>query len=524
MKVRALVILTTFILIVAMFLTWRWFLLPQINIPKVEIALKDNLIAHPLDVVIQKHLYQIGVSAQLLQQFVQPALIVSIEDMAVQRCEVSQGSFRRFSHWRASQINPPAPHPKQPQNWEYRSLTQDHQFLGQLKVPAGGLSFYDAFSYCNAIGGRLPTSYEFQAVASKQPFALYPWGNDFNNSAWQYQDASLNVAEHCDAQPQHATQTGIQGLGTNLSEWTTTGGAPTLMGGNAYQRPYELFALNVLRRYAAPDFRSNFTGFRCVFPNSGTTTVSTPWNEVLEVVPIAKSEVKVGVDPKAKLPALFKHLETINMKTLESFALASKYSTLEMTQYEIRVADYKIFLRDPLVWLGFYNHPKQPDNITHKPKQWQRQIHNKNSPVNHISWWNAWAFAHWLGGRLPYAHEWQKIASSNATLYPYGNNYTFLRSIDRNRLASQWQPLEVSESNDSSVHNIFGLTGNVSEWTNSTVLRGASFNIVVKGGSFYKPEDAGRVSYSAEAPPNYSSDDLGFRVVFEKKINSETTQ
>ena len=522
-KFRLIILLSIAIVVLTSFLTWRWLILPKIAITTVPITIKGVDNPNPLDKLIRRYLYQVGVSTKLLEQLAQPPLIVSINNIAVQKCEVDQGSFRRFSHWRASQIKPPPAHPAQPENWQYKSHTQDHKFLGKLKVPAGGLSFFDSYAFCTAVGGRLPESYEFQAIASNADFDLYPWGNDFDNSAWQYRDPSLNIAKDCAAQPNHSTKDGINGLGTNVSEWTTTNGIPTLMGGNAYQKPYELFSINLLKRTAPADYRSDYTGFRCIFDvntinrQNNEAFAITPWQQKLAVVTIKDRQVKIGVDPAAKLPALFNSLEKINIKSLAGFALTDAIANLTISKYEITVAQYQYFLLDPLVMLGFFDHPKQAPTIRHKPKNWSLQKLNKHKPVTNITWWSAWSFAKWLGAKLPSAEQWQKIASANTSKFPYGNYYAFLRSIDRNRLASQWQPLVVTESNDASKHGVIGLTGNVAEWTTSTVIRGNSFNVVIKGGSFYMPEQAGTIDFASEAPPNYSSDDLGFRVVFAKK-------
>jgi|GEM_PF-3103136 len=519
-KTKITILLISSIVVLSIFLSWRWLFVSKLELQTIPIDFNEHTIENPLDKLIQKHLYQIAVNGNLLKQFLQPAYQVQLQQIAVQQCEVTQGSFRRFSHWRALQITEQIKHPTQPKNWEYKSQTQDHEFLGQLTVPAGGLSFYDAYSYCGAVGGRLLESIEFQAIASNQDFALYPWGSEFNSSAWQYRDPTLNVVQQCSSQNQHQTKSGIYGLGTNVSEWTTNRGRPQLMGGNAYQRPYEIFALNLITRPAPADFRSDYTGFRCVFDASRATKsnrpqVTTPWGEKLDVVIEQPRSVKIGIDPKAKLPALFKHLETFNIKTLESFKIASESEQLAVSAAEITVAQYQQFLSDPLIWLGFYNHENQPEQMSHRPANWKQQLQNPSRPVTNISWWSAWTFANWLGGRLPTAFEWQHIASANITVFPYGNSYQFMRSIDRNRLASHWNPLDVAESNDANINGVVGLTGNVSEWTNTTVIRGRTFNIVVKGGSFYTPQDAGRVEYSAEAPPDYQSDDLGFRVVFD---------
>ena len=60
-----------------------------------------------------------------------------------------------------------------------------------------GVSYYDAYAYCQASGGRLPTRSEWIAIAGGSEGRLYPWGNSFNSEGWPYLDPRLNAAQRC---------------------------------------------------------------------------------------------------------------------------------------------------------------------------------------------------------------------------------------------------------------------------------------------------------------------------------------
>ena len=66
--------------------------------------------------------------------------------------------------------------------------TRDHVISGRLDAPANGLTFYDAWAYCGAAGGRLPTGDEWIAAAVGPEGRRYPWGDDFTSAPWPYLD------------------------------------------------------------------------------------------------------------------------------------------------------------------------------------------------------------------------------------------------------------------------------------------------------------------------------------------------
>ncbi len=502
---------------------WRWIYLPPTALDLVEVTTEENTFVHPLDEILQKNLPYLTSSKTFLNQFRRATQTISIGELWVDKCEVNQGKFRRFAHWRAAQVLPPSVHPKQPKNWTFQSQSQDNKILGQLTVPAGGLSFFDAWAYCNAAGGRLPKSDEYEAISSGPQKRIYPWGNVFINSAWKYKDPSLNIAETCSAHPETSTPEGIHDLGNNLSEWTIDDKQPVLMGGNAYNRPYSLHSLNLIRRRAPHDFRSQFTGFRCVYDRNPTAQIETlplPWGGDSKVATINAQNVEIGPPDKSRLAALFRYLENDQTKSIEQFPIKHTSINLKIMRYEVTTELYARFLRDPLIHLGFYNHSQQPLNIDHTPLNWEEQKKFSNQPVTQISWWSAWSFATWAKGRLPSAEEWQALAGANLTKYPYGNEYVSGLSVDRNSVADhKWLPQNVLASKDASKHTIQGFAGNVSEWTNTSILRGNSFNLIIKGGSFLMPEEGGNITQIGEAPPEYKGIDLGFRVVFPIKSN-----
>ncbi len=502
---------------------WRWIYLPphDLNLVTIQSVKPDQV--NDLDVVLKRHIRTLQANPALLAQVVRESKEITLTSLFIDQCEVSQGQFRRFASWRALRVPEPARHPRRPEKWEYKSLSAKHKVLGQLAVSAGGLSFFDAWAYCRAAGGRLPTSDEYEALSTGKEKRLYPWGNVFNRTAWRYQDPSLNITVQCGDSPENATPSGIYDLGSSLLEWTVDTDQlgherPTLMGGNAFNKPSDLHALTFIRRPAPYDFRSQYTGFRCVYPASHQKQLQTvkkmPWGTASTAVKVIGTRYSIGADADSKIANLLRHLESASIQQdLQNFPISPPNLNVQVMRYEVTRAQYNRFLQDPLVYVGLFNHPKHPQHITHTPNDWDNQKQALDKPVTQITWWSAWAYAKWLGGQLPTAQLWQALAGRKVTVFPYGNSYEPLRSVDR-----LYKSLHsVQASKDITPDGIAGFGGNVAEWTNTSILRGNAFTIVIKGGSYLMPSEGTQVAQSGEAVPDYANEDVGFRVVFPAK-------
>ena len=88
-----------------------------------------------------------------------------LPSLSVDRCEVSQGEFKKFSQWIKKNEKAHMLAPGQPYGWKFYSNTEKHLISGRLEAPANGVSYYDAYAYCRAAGGRLPYSDEWVALA-----------------------------------------------------------------------------------------------------------------------------------------------------------------------------------------------------------------------------------------------------------------------------------------------------------------------------------------------------------------------
>jgi len=146
----------------------------------------------------------------------------------------------------------------------------------------------------------------------------------------------------------------------------------------------------------------------------------------------------------------------------------------------------------------------------------------EDQPVTNVTWYEADAYCHAIGKRLPSEEEWEKAArGTDGRLYPWGNQF------DRSKANLDPFPLPVgSRKADRSPYGVMDMAGNVSEWTDSwyrpypeSHYGSAEFGLthkVVRGGSFmeqrhYGDEMFARVTFRAGYRPEETGPDAGFR-------------
>ena len=125
-----------------------------------------------------------------------------------------------------------------------------------------------------------------------------------------------------------------------------------------------------------------------------------------------------------------------------------------------------------------------------------------DEPVTHVSYYEADAFAHWAGARLPTEAEWEAVATSAGSSGPPG------RFLDPGDPAAWLHPRPTT-----------GLLGEVWQWTSSAYAPYPGFRVapgavgeyngkfmvnqmVLRGGSCVTPAEHVRVSYRNFFPPS----------------------
>ncbi|MGP0017734.1 MAG: formylglycine-generating enzyme family protein [Candidatus Sulfotelmatobacter sp.] len=146
--------------------------------------------------------------------------------------------------------------------------------------PVTWVSQEDARAYSSWAGKRLPHEWEWQYAAQGTDGRLYPWGNEWDDSAVPAPDKSRTMRgpDPVDAHPKGASSFGVMDMVGNVWQWTeefvdehTRGG---ILRGGSYYRPqgsiwyfpqaYKLNEHGKLLLMSPSMDRSGGVGFRCV--------------------------------------------------------------------------------------------------------------------------------------------------------------------------------------------------------------------------------------------------------------------
>lgn len=183
--------------------------------------------------------------------------------------------------------------------------------------------------------------------------------------------------------------------------------------------------------------------------------------------------------------------------------------------HEVTIGEYAKFISALEILTddqkAVYQHEDQPaDKVSHEPDDWANLYYaakegetwngapvDLNYPVVGVDWWDAYAYAEWMGRRLPTREDWYVAGSAGSDL--------------RQLKGTGWMPVDQTESTSLGV---YGLAGNVSEWT-----RKKSFNpadpsqparYVICGASYLKPKHGARAREWVD-DRHVRRPDLGFR-------------
>ncbi len=215
--------------------------------------------------------------------------------------------------------------------------------------------------------------------------------------------------------------------------------------------------------------------------------------------------------------------------------------TYYVDKYEVTFGQYLKFLRairakngDDSAWrIASQPASKATD---HEPKEWDdifRRIKFHESfhgvvltlddPVFNVDWYDAQAYAKWAGKRLLDEHEWEKAArGKDGFLYPWGNTYQPLANTsvpapgqDRYLVTPHSYLTVDAMPGDKSPYGIFGMAGNVSEWTStlaaSSIIE-AEKVAVARGANFEtNSEEHAQLTYRHTMPQNTRVEWIGFR-------------
>lgn len=114
-----------------------------------------------------------------------------------------------------------------------------------------------------------------------------------------------------------------------------------------------------------------------------------------------------------------------------------------------------------------------------QPLYWSNDPRHDRHPVYGVSWYEAEAYAKFVGKRLPTEAEWEKAASwhpiaQHRMTYPWGNDRPTAHHCNHNHLIGQTTSVDAYPQGQSA-YGCYDLLGNVWEWTSSWFTGYANF-------------------------------------------------
>ena len=149
--------------------------------------------------------------------------------------------------------------------------------------------------------------------------------------------------------------------------------------------------------------------------------------------------------------------------------------TYLIDRYPVTCKQYRKFMeaggyQNPQLWLDVGWQWLKVAKVT-QPLYWTNDLTWENHPVFGVSWYEADAYARFVGKRLPTEAEWEKAASwdnsaKRRNIYPWGDAEPDAYRCNHDNFADQTTPVNLYPDGQSA-YGCYDMLGNVWEWTSS---------------------------------------------------------
>jgi gamma-glutamyl hercynylcysteine S-oxide synthase len=212
---------------------------------------------------------------------------------------------------------------------------------------------------------------------------------------------------------------------------------------------------------------------------SKNSEVKSQGREILTPSPIA------DIDEMIEIPAGYfeQGNESIDALDNERPVHRTNLETYWIDRYPVTCGQYRLFME-----AGGYQNPSwwsvagwewvQTEQVT-QPLYWSDRPCWTNHPVCGVSWYEAEAYARFVGKRLPTEAEWEKAASWDGKnrvrrTYPWGEAALDSDRPNHDNIFSQTTPVDAYPDGQSA-YGLHDTLGNVWEWTASVFQGYAGF-------------------------------------------------
>jgi len=151
-------------------------------------------------------------------------------------------------------------------NEQYAKVVKGFKYEPEeAHFPAVFVSEIEAEAYCKAVGKRLPSEQEWEKAARGTDGRLYPWGNEFDETAAATQEttAEKQKAREVGLYEKGKSPYGAMDMAGNVWEWTSgfEERYSILRGGSYFEPAWAATVINTLT--SIPEDGKEYVGFRC---------------------------------------------------------------------------------------------------------------------------------------------------------------------------------------------------------------------------------------------------------------------
>jgi formylglycine-generating enzyme required for sulfatase activity len=364
-----------------------------------------------------------------------------------------------------------------------------------------------ATAFCNYYGRRLPSEWEWQAVADFDGTYTYGYGASTDHSKANYYGS---------IHPDGTTAVGAFGcygygmadMSGNVCEWTSSGNVYFAFRGGGWSESSSLcYVSSRYASYDTPQYWYSCLGFRAcrdariAIADSGAGMKDGNGNPIShggftgEMSTYETTNAQYAQFLTAALATGDIYVDGIYVKGANGSNSGGDFAG--QIYYNIEGAGY--------TGNGAVN--GGASRINYSGGQFTVDSGFENHPVTYVSWYGSTAFCNYYGWRLPTEWEWQAVADYDGT-YAYGSGIGI-----NNSMANYDVPAPSTGTTAVAAFGAYGygmadMAGNVWEWT-STV---SGSNRVIRGGGWGNPNIYCTVSCRFDYGPETMGYSRGFRV------------
>jgi len=149
--------------------------------------------------------------------------------------------------------------------------------------------------------------------------------------------------------------------------------------------------------------------------------------------------------------------------------------TYWIDRYPVTCKQYRVFMEaggyQNAQWWSKAGWKWLQENPVQEPLYWSADPTWDNHPVCGVSWYEADAYAQFVGKRLPTEAEWEKAATWDASIksprtYPWGDTQPNTSQCNHDNVIGKTTPVNAYPEGQSA-YGCYDLLGNVWEWTSS---------------------------------------------------------